>query len=156
MRFVIMNHFKEDFVSKVLINLSEDQGDGFFFCMLFTSTRRITFAFANETFKCNGVYLTLTISQPHKHYLVWYKQKCNQRQKTCILDLIFYKRMTGFQEQWIEWLFKCPVCVPWWGLLFNLKKNIVRRSSWMSFKRLKTNALDWVEEKKIFMLFGAA
>ena len=93
------------------------------------------------------------VSQLHKHYLVWYKQKLIERRKTCISDLSFLKRMTCFQKR-IEWLLECPVCAPQWGLLFNLEKNVFDRSNWTSFKMLKMNAMYWVEQFEHLALSG--
>lgn len=90
----------------------------------------------------NGIFLTLDVSRPHKH-LIWYKERLDREKKVMISGLTFYKRMAELQHEWVKWLFKCPVCVPWWGLLFNLEKEgRFRRPSWMGFQRVRTNALN--------------
>ena len=136
-RFVIANHFKKDFVLKVLTNLSKNQGDCFFLYAVYEHEENYTCIRERKTFERNKVYLTLRVSLPHKHYLLWCKQRSAMKRKTCISDLNFYKRMTSFQHQWIEWLYECPECAPWWGLLFNLEKEVISRPSRTSFKRLK-------------------
>ena len=56
--------------------------------------------------------------------MVWYKEGSCCKKKVSISSLTFYKRMIDFQRKWVQWLFKCPECALWWGLLFNLETQL--------------------------------
>ena len=101
----------------------------------------------------DGHYLRLMVMMPHEHYLVWFKEE-RKEGKTNASNVYNYKFMTQFQQLWIEWLLECLGCVEHWGLLFNYEKEVFRKSSWMNFKLVQINGVDWVKEFECFGLFG--
>ena len=60
--------------------------------------------------------------------------------------------MNRFQRIWIKWLLECKECALQIGLLFNYEKGKGDRSSCMGYRRVRTNAFDFVKENECFGL----
>lgn len=134
-RFVITDHFKEDFVSDALDKVTKNMGNNFFLYSAYEHKEDYTCICEKKVVKQNSVYLTLSVLQPHKHYLIWYKEQLDSIR----LDVLQMNESKD-RKKWIGWL-------------FNLEQR-VGRPSWMRFRQTRTNALKWTQEYETYGLIG--